>query len=83
MPTQAGVPERKRELSCPEHCADILMVTVYVLTFINKQLLVFLFVVLEKEHVWLTHKTRYEICGMVLFCLGKLSRASNIERRII
>ena len=43
MPTQAGVSQRIRELSCSEQCADILMVTVYVLTFINKQLLMFSF----------------------------------------
>jgi len=49
MPTQAGVSQRFRELSCAEHCADILMVTVYVLAFVNKQLLTFLFVTLERN----------------------------------
>ena len=40
-----------------------------------------------KEHVWLTHKTGYEICSIVfylfLFCLGKLSSASKMQRLII
>jgi hypothetical protein len=49
MPTQAGVSQRMQELLCAEHCADILMVTVYVLTFANRQLLVFLFVALERK----------------------------------